>query len=395
MHEPENVAPAATYEDQAGALPVNARRASGQRRWGEIVTVSVLSAVAASALTMAATSTLDRSAAWTPLASVTPAQSNPAATPSWAAVAAKTTPGVVAISVSTPDQADEGSGVLWDTRGDIVTNDHVVAAPGAHITVRIGAQESYPATVLGADPTTDLAVLRLTHPPQSLRPLPRANATGVKVGDPVMALGNPLGLSGTATTGIVSALGRPVLTRAPTPEGASAADALTPVVTDAIQTSAAINPGNSGGALVDSYGRLIGINSAIASLSAGGGQGGSIGIGFAIPIGEVENVTTQIIQNGHAEHATLGVRLQDASYQQDNRTISGAGILQVAPDSPAAQAKLRSGDIVTAIDGRPVSSSDALVGAVRALRPGSTARLSVAHAGGGARDLDITFGGQL
>ena len=207
--------------------------------------------------------------------------------PDWAATAAAVIPSTVSIEVTSRSGSGEGSGVIWDTAGHIVTNNHVVAALGssAVFTVRLADGRTLPATVVSTDPAHDLAVLRLTTPPADLTPIPLGDDTSLRVGDPVMAVGNPLGLSETVTTGIVSALARDV----PTSESARGA---TQTTTSAIQVSAPINPGNSGGALVDAEGRLVGINFSIAALSA---NSGSIGIGFAIPVTEVSAVVSGLI----------------------------------------------------------------------------------------------------
>lgn len=316
---------------------------------------------------------------------------------SWSAVAAKDSPSVVAISVTPPPSAQasgqasdsgvDGSGVVWDSRGDIVTNNHVVAAFGsaAAITVQMGAQTTYQAHVVGTDPSTDLAVIRLTDPPKAMVPITRATMSTVAVGEPVMALGNPLGLSGTVTTGIVSALNRPMATRAVgtplLPDRVADGSAGQPVVTDAIQTSAAINPGNSGGALVNDGGALIGINSAIASLSTTQSQSGNIGIGFAIPVNEVVNVVSQLLSSGHVVHAHLGLVTSDATVTEGTVQISGAGIRTVSSGGPADSAGLRTDDLITAIDGTPVPSTEGLVGQVRALSVGKVAHLTVIRNG--------------
>ena len=178
-----------------------------------------------------------------------------------------------------------------------------------------------------------------------------------------MAVGNPLGLAGTVTTGIVSALNRPVTTGGRGQSGQSQAE---PVVTNAIQTSAAINPGNSGGALVNASGQLVGINSSIATLgSSQGGQGGSIGIGFAIPVNEAKSIATQLIDKGSAQHAFLGVTSEDGTAADGKASRAGATIGEVSPGTPAAEAGLRSGDTVIAVDGDLVDSSLSLVAHVR------------------------------
>ena len=309
----------------------------------------------------------------------------------WGGVAANVSPSVVSIGVASQAGSGAGSGVVWDTSGHIVTNAHVVAG-AERVQVTLADGRSYDAEVAGADPATDLALLTLANPPDDLRPITVGDDEALAVGDPVMAIGNPLGLSGTVTTGIVSALDRPVTTRAAGDGGqAPGTQQAEPVVTNAIQTSAAINPGNSGGALVDANGALIGINSSIASLSAPmGGQAGNIGIGFAIPVGEVSSIVEQLIEDGTAEHAFLGVGLADASVDQDGATLHAAGVTRVESGSPADGAGLQEGDVITAIDGERVTDSLALVAQVRQRTAGEEIELTYAR-DGAEYDVSVTL----
>ena len=305
----------------------------------------------------------------------------------WASVAASVSPGVVSIAVLGQRGQGSGSGVVWDTDGHVVTNAHVVAG-ARQVEVTLADGRTYAADVVGSDPASDLAVVRLQNVPDDLTPLAVGDTTELTVGDPVMAIGNPLGLSGTVTTGIVSALDRPVTTRgSDTSPGAPAE----PVVTNAIQTSAAINPGNSGGALVDADGRLVGINTAIATLSQGpGGQGGSIGIGFAIPSEAVQRVADQLITTGRASHAFLGVGLSDGRAEVDGAILSGAQVEQVEQDSPADEAGVQQGDLITAVDGEQVANATALVGQVRERGAEDTATLTLVRQGE-EQDVVVTF----
>nr|WP_240917598.1 trypsin-like peptidase domain-containing protein [Phycicoccus sp. HDW14] len=272
-----------------------------------------------------------------------------------------------------------------------MTNNHVVAG-AQKLQVTLNDGRTYSAQVRGTDPSTDLAVITIDKAPSDLAPIAMGDSEALKVGDPVMAVGNPLGLAGTVTTGIVSALNRPVTTQAEDDsqqqqnpfngdfqQQQSTAE---PVVTNAIQTSAAINPGNSGGALVDSSGRLVGINSSIASLGASsGGQSGSIGIGFAIPVAEVQSIAKQLIDTGKAQHAYLGVTPQNGSASDGSATRAGAEVTSVGAGTPAAKAGLQKGDVITALNGDPVDSAESLVGYVREQTVGSTVKLTVLRDG--------------
>ncbi|WP_051571209.1 S1C family serine protease [Cryptosporangium arvum] len=288
------------------------------------------------------------------------------------AAAATALKSVVTIQVTANSGAGTGSGVVLDSSGHIVTNNHVVeaAADGGTITVTLAGGETRTATIVGRDPSSDIAVIKLTDT-AGITPATFARSSTVKTGQTVLAVGAPLGLSNTVTEGIVSALNRPVRT-------GSSADQNT--VLDAVQTDAAINPGNSGGALVDLSGRVIGINSAIATVSSGssGGQdsqSGNIGVGFAIPSDTALNVAKQLIEDGTAEHAALGVSAQDT------QSGTGAQIAQVSSGSAADKAGLRAGDVVTAIDDRKVTDTDGLVAAVRAHNPGDAVTVTYQRGG--------------
>ena len=354
-------------------------------RWADITAVGLLSALLASGGTYALTTALDDDG---PAVSESGSTSQQAAdersnapasfTPAedWGGVAEQVSPSVVAIDVAGSSGAGSGSGVIWDDNAHVVTNAHVVAG-AEQVRVTLADGRSYSAEVSGSDPATDLAVLTIADAPADLQPIEVGDDQSLAVGDPVMAIGNPLGLSGTVTTGIVSALDRPVSTTS------SEGGQQTAVVTNAIQTSAAINPGNSGGALVDGAGRLIGINSAIASLSsaATGSQSGSIGIGFAIPMRSVTSIVGQLIETGAAEHAFLGVSLDNAEAELDGATLTGAGVVQVEEGSPAAGVGLEVGDVVVDIDGERVSSAEGLVAQVRERTTGEEATVGVLRDG--------------
>ena len=281
--------------------------------------------------------------------------------------------------------------MILDKQGRVLTNNHVVAgAPSGDLAVVLSDGRIYTASIVGTDPSTDLAVIAIESPPNDLVPATFGDSAAVKVGDPVMAVGNPLGLSDTVTTGIVSALDRPVTTSAAgsNPFSGSGGE---PVVTNAIQTDAAVNPGNSGGALVDGQGRVIGITSSIASLGASaGGQAGSIGLGFAIPSTEAKTVAEGLISSGSVEHAFLGVSLSDGTVTADGTQRQAAMIAAVTSGTPAAKAGLVAGDAVIAADGTPLDGAESLIAQVRAARPGATITLTVVR-DGTTRQVPVTL----
>jgi putative serine protease PepD len=303
--------------------------------------------------------------------------------------AAKTiSPSVVTIQVSgqeaggfgqTQEVSGTGSGVIVRSDGYILTNNHVVeaAANGGSISVTFEDGSSAKATIVGRDPSNDLAVIK-AEGKSGLKAATFADSDKLTIGQPVVAVGAPLGLSGTVTSGIVSSVQRPVRT------GSDNADQQSAVI-DAVQTDAAINPGNSGGPLVDLEGRVIGINSAIASVSqsVNGGQSGNIGVGFAIPANDAADVADQLIAKGYAEHAILGVGAQDAQ--------SGAQIQNVTNGGPAASAGLQDGDVVTKVGDRQVFDVDSLIAAVRDHEPGEKVTVSYTR-DGSTHTATVTLG---
>ncbi len=394
---PPPMGPLGTFGQPAPQAPAPkpAKRGAGQ-----LTAVAVLAALLASGGTVAASQYLDdNAAAGTTTSSTTQLGSNAAApvkqgsasAPDWTATASVVSPSVVSITAIQEQGGGQGSGVVID-KTHVLTNNHVVAG-AQKLTVTLADGRTYDAEVRGTDPSTDLAVITVKNAPSDLTPVAIGNSDKIAVGDPVMAVGNPLGLAGTVTTGIVSALNRPVKTEAES-EAPSDGSQLDPnaqqqqqsagetVVTNAIQTSAAINPGNSGGALVNSSGQLIGINSAIASLgSTSGGQAGSIGIGFAIPVNEATAIAKQLIDNGAAAHAYLGVTPKDGSASDGSATRAGAEVTSVGDGTPAAAAGLEVGDVIIAVNGKPVDSADSLVGHVREKTTGDQVTLTVLRDG--------------
>lgn len=375
------------------------------RRIGELTAVAVLTAALASggtwgvmALTDDGTTVVSSTGASTSgdsAASVVPVSSASKTNPDWNAVTAAVTPSVVSITVAAGGSGGEGSGVVLDKEGHVLTNHHVVSGAGddATITVTLSDGKTYRASIAGEDASTDLAVLTLEDPPDDLQPITVGSSSGLEVGDPVMAVGNPLGLSGTVTTGIVSALDRPVTTSSTESEQQDpfGQQQSSQVVTSAIQTSAAVNPGNSGGALVDAAGRLVGINSSIASLGSSSGQSGSIGIGFAIPVDEAQWIAEQLIEDGQAEHAFLGVTPSDGTAELGSATRSGAQIRSVSDGSPAAEAGLQEGDLVVGVDDSTVTSAESLVGIIHSHRIGTKVSLAVVR-DGEEQTIDVTLG---
>ncbi|MFL6080126.1 MAG: S1C family serine protease [Ornithinibacter sp.] len=391
---PPPMGPLGTFGQPAPQAPAPkpAKRGAGQ-----LTAVAVLAALLASGGTVAATQYLDDNTATATTSSTTqlgsnasaPVKQGSASAPDWTATASVVSPSVVSITATSGQGGGQGSGVVID-KTHVLTNNHVVAG-AEKLTVTLADGRTYDAEVRGTDPSTDLAVITVKNAPNDLTPVAIGNSDKIAVGDPVMAVGNPLGLAGTVTTGIVSALNRPVTTEAesPAPSDGSQLDpngqqqsAGETVVTNAIQTSAAINPGNSGGALVNASGQLIGINSAIASLgSSSGGQSGSIGIGFAIPVNEATSIAKQLIDNGAAAHAYLGVTPQDGSASDGSATRAGAEVTSVGDGTPAAKAGLEVGDVIIAVDGKPVDSADSLVGHVREKTTGDQVTLTVLRDG--------------
>ncbi|TFF07745.1 trypsin-like serine protease [Cellulosimicrobium terreum] len=315
--------------------------------------------------------------------SAAPVADSSSQNPDWEAVTKAVAPSVVAIQVQTPQGGAEGSGVIIDDKGHVVTNNHVVSgAENDTVQVTLSDGRLFDAKIVGLDPATDLAVVQLVDAPDDLQPATLGDSDDVTVGESVLAVGNPLGLANTATTGIVSAVDRPV--------SASGEGGGTSVVTNAIQIDAAINPGNSGGPLFDAQGRVIGITSSIATLSSGGGQSGSIGLGFAIPVNLAKTIGQQLVDNGTAEHAFLGVTLADATATADGVTRRGAEVQEVTDGSPAADAGIRSGDVIVAIDGHPVGGAESLTAFVRERAAGAESKLTVVR-DGKTLELDVTL----
>ena len=334
--------------------------------------------------------------------------------PDWQAVAAAVQPAVVTISVQSSSSSGVGSGVIYNAQGDIVTNYHVVSgATGADATIQVTISDGrlYNATVVGTDPTTDLAVIRLENAPSDLTVAAFGSSSDLAVGQEVMAVGAPLGLSNTATTGIISALNRPVeVSRSK--EDSQELDPNDPFgqlpgfgggqeenqpqpstdtqITNAIQVDASINPGNSGGPLFDATGRVIGINSSIASNTISD-KAGSIGLGFAIPVDLVTSVADQLIATGTVDHEVLGVSVTTKAVAVEGSNVAGASVEELTRGGAAAQAGLQAGDVITAVDGESVSSSKQLTGYIRRYRSGQEVTITYVR-NGEKRDVTVTLG---
>ena len=298
----------------------------------------------------------------------------------WTAVAKEVSDSVVAIDVATSDGEAKGSGVVISDKGYIATNNHVISG-AQQIQVTLASGAVYSAKVVGTDTTTDLAVIKLDNPPSDLKVAEFADSDNLAVGEAVMAIGNPLGYDDTATTGIVSALNRPVTV---TDDDNNA------IVTNAVQIDAAINPGNSGGPTFNAAGQVIGINSSIASTASSSGTAGSIGIGFAIPSNLVKRVTNEIIDNGSVKHVALGITIKSASVEADGVTRGCAQVQAVTDGGPASKAGVKAGDSIVAFNGKAVNNNYSLLGYVRASAMGDKVKLTVVR-GGNTMDLEVTL----
>ncbi|AIY01336.1 putative protease [Arthrobacter sp. PAMC 25486] len=344
---------------------------------------------------------------------------NPNSVNEVSAAAAKAMPSVVTISATSGTSGGTGSGIILDTEGHILTNTHVVTLDGAaaHATIEVQTSDGkvYPATIVGTDPLSDLAIVKIDAP--NLVPAELGESSKINVGDTVIAIGSPLGLNGTVTDGIVSTLNRTIqVASSAVPEtpsdssqnpndggngfqfsppggGQSNTAATGTVNLNVIQTDAAINPGNSGGALVNTEGKIIGVNVAIAS--AGGSdsssQSGNIGVGFSIPIDHAKRVAQDIIATGKASHGQLGVSVKGTSATgSDSAFSAGATVADVTADSAAAKAGLKAGDVITKLGDRTISDPSDLTAAVREQAGGATVKLDFTR-GGKAQSVDVTL----
>lgn len=298
----------------------------------------------------------------------------------WEATADRILPSVVSIGVTDGESSSSGSGIIWDREGHVLTNAHVVERAGKDGTVQVVLADStlYEARVLGLDRLADVALVKLINPPNDL--VPAKWKDGARVGEPVMAVGSPLGLSGSVTTGIVSAVDRPII-----PSSQDSPDA---GIINGLQTNAAINQGNSGGALVNGYGEVVGMNSAIATDGSGTGF---IGIGFSIPTAVVESVASYLKKGEEFPYGRLGVQVTGGAGEQKSGQALGAMVTEIGAGSPAEAAGLRLGDIVVALNGKRVVGQSQIVGYVNTIPRGEKVKLKVLRRGG-VRTIEATLG---
>ncbi|ADG79869.1 Peptidase S1 and S6 chymotrypsin/Hap OS=Tsukamurella paurometabola (strain ATCC 8368 / DSM /CCUG 35730 / CIP 100753 / JCM 10117 / KCTC 9821 / NBRC 16120/ NCIMB 702349 / NCTC 13040) OX=521096 GN=Tpau_3284 PE=3 SV=1 [Tsukamurella paurometabola] len=362
-----------------GPVAVAPNRAPSRPGVGALTAIGVAIALVASLLSVTGAYLVwggDSSKASSPVSNSAPAPKG-----SVQEVAQTVLPSVVSIDNRAATSESSGSGVVISADGKIVTNNHVIAGNGA-LTVTFSDGSTSSADLVGADPVTDLAVIRVRK--GGLKPITFGDSGKLAVGQDVVAVGAPLGLAGTVTSGIVSALNRPVAT--------SGRDSDQATVVNSVQTDAAINPGNSGGALVDMQGQLVGVNSAIASLGssrAGGQQSGSIGLGFAIPSDLVKRITNELITTGQATHAAVGVQVSPG---QTSAAEPGAVIGAVSPTGAFGRAGIPEGSRVTKIDSLQISDGIGLMGAVRSYSPGATVTITyVAPGSSSAATKQVTL----
>ncbi|MEV6753787.1 trypsin-like peptidase domain-containing protein [Streptomyces sp. NPDC051214] len=374
---------------QSGAVPVDAGKQKKRGRRAVLVGIAVI-ALVAGGIGGAVGAYVERNAGVSDIElPQADAQDKARAKDSVAGIAASSLPGVVTLHVSGDEAQGTGTGFVLDGKGHILTNNHVVepAGTGGEISVTFSGGEIAKAEVIGRDAGYDLAVVKVSGV-RGLKPLPLGNSENVQVGDPVVAIGAPFDLANTVTSGIISAKERPITA------GGEKGDGSDVSYVDALQTDAPINPGNSGGPLVDSQARVIGINSAIRSAddssAPGGGQAGSIGLGFAIPINQGKRVAEELINTGKATHPVIGVTL-DMEYTGDGARVGEKGKdggPAVNKGGPGDRAGIEPGDVITEVDGRRIHSGDELIVKIRAHRPKDRLELTVKRAG---KDRKVTL----
>ncbi|GGO89381.1 protease [Nocardioides phosphati] len=376
----EHTAVLPTYAGQPFGTPPQGAKDPQKPRvagwvWPSVAAVALVAGIVGGAIGGAAYENLDSSSGSGGLSAVSIETKAPlpAANGSIAAVAQKVLPSTVQIIADTEseEQGATGSGFVLDREGHIVTNNHVVAGAdhaGGRVTVVTSTGKRYQAEIVGRTEAYDLAVLKVKGL-EGVTPAALGTSNDLQVGEGVVAIGSPLGLANTVTTGIVSALNRPVSTSGDAEDTTS--------FINAVQTDAAVNPGNSGGPLVDMRGRVVGVNSAIATVagSSTGGQGGNIGVAFAIPVEQVRVTVDEILRDGEASYPVIGASVSSGPDED------GAHVEAVTPGSPAAGAGLEKGDLITGINGHAVTDNASLIVAIRAQMPGDTVQLTVKRDG--------------
>lgn len=338
------------------------------------------------------------------------------------AAAAKATPSVVTIGVVSGSSSGSGSGIILDSQGHILTNTHVVTLDGqstkASIEVQLSNGTVRKAEIVGTDPTSDLAVIKIDTSGLELTPATLGDSDKLNVGDTSIAIGAPLGLENTVTDGIISTLSRtieiasseasdqqadssdsfgsqesPFEFQMPGESSQRQSSSSQTISINVLQTDAAVNPGNSGGALVNSKGEVIGVNVAIASTDSSSSSGGNIGVGFAIPINYAQRIAKDLIDNGEASHGMLGASVSTSPANDDASQVFGDGarIEEVNSGGPAQEAGLKSGDVITSFDGKPISEASELTAAVRQVEPGTSVKVTV-NRGGSSQEFEVTLG---
>jgi putative serine protease PepD len=374
--------PASSYAEHTAPLMVQ-ERPRKERRTG------LAAAVVATALVVGGAAGAGGAATWSALddepsggngggtATTSQVVDTPDSAPSGGsveAVADEVLPSVVKIDVTGGEGAGSGSGIILSSDGEILTNEHVVALAedGGTLSVSFNDGSTASAEILGTDALTDTAVIK-AEGVSDLTPATIGKSGDLRVGQGVVAIGSPFGLDSTVTSGIVSALDRPV--------NVGSDDQGNSTTYPAIQTDAAINPGNSGGALVDLDGNVVGINSSIRSAATSSGQGGSIGLGFAIPMDEIMPIVDQMRDGEAPTHARMGISVSDASGQQGDSVVPGAQVQAVTAGSSADDAGLGEGDVITRIDDHLITGADSLVATIRSYRPGDEVTVTYVHDG--------------
>lgn len=427
-YQPQQPAPNAPYEATAAPYSANAgyenqaqKRKPGFKTLTAVALLSALLGGGAGGAVVAA-SDFSTASGTASLSSGSTIVNNTDSVNAVTAAAAKATSSTVTISAASTSESGAGSGVVLDDEGHILTNTHVVTLDGATASAEIEVQLSdgsvRTASVVGTDPTSDLAVIKLNDVSGlTLTPASLGDSGNLNVGDTAIAIGAPLGLENTVTTGIVSNLARTIEVESSAvdeqqtdssaqqdpfgsspfqfemPGQQSQSSTNSTISINVIQTDAAVNPGNSGGALVNADGEVIGINVAIASTDSGSSSSGNIGVGFAIPINYAKRVSQEIIENGFASHGLLGASVSTSPANNDQSEAFGDGALiqEVVSGGAADLAGLRNGDVVVAVDGRSISEATELTAAVREAAAGSKVSLTV-NRNGSIQDVDVTLG---